>query len=150
MTVRAPRRAAGPPRVVRDSNVQLSALVFGGAAARLREAWQSGRCMPLVSTATARELIRVLAYPKFGLDAQEREQLLADYLPYAESVRVPDPPSRVPACRDPFDVPFLQLAAAGKAQALVSGDRDLLAPSGRTQFTILTLDAFLCEVEQAR
>lgn len=32
----------------------------------------------------------------------------------------------VPECRDPRDVPFLELAMAGQADALVSGDRDLL------------------------
>ena len=49
--------------------------------ARLRTAWQSGLCLPLVSTATARELVRVLAYPKFRLTVDEQQELLADYLP---------------------------------------------------------------------
>ena len=49
--------------------------------------WQHGRCIPLVSQATAAELIRVLAYPKFKLSAAEREELLADYLPCCHSVR---------------------------------------------------------------
>ena len=71
----------GPPRVVIDTNVVLSALVFGkGTTARLRAAWQGGHCLPLVSTATAQELVRVLAYPKFRLDPQEQQELLADYL----------------------------------------------------------------------
>lgn len=124
----APRAGrAGPPRVVLDTNVVLSALVFGKVLhAGLRQAWQGGRCLPLVSTATARELVRVLAYPKFQLDAQEQQELLADYLPYAEVVRLPSSLPAVPACRDPFDLPFLQLAASGRAAALVTGDRDLL------------------------
>jgi len=40
-------------------------------------------------------------------------------------------------------VMFLHLAAAGKANMLVTGDRDLLALVGQTKFTILTLDSFL-------
>lgn len=121
-----------PPRVVLDSNVLLSALVFrSGVAAQLRHAWQTQRCTPLVSTATAQELIRVLACPKFGLSADDQQQLLADYLPWTRSVRLPQPPQPLPvACRDPFDVPFLQLALAGKARLLISGDRDLLALAG--------------------
>lgn len=136
--------AQGPPRVVLDTNVVLSALVFGkGTTARLRAAWQGGHCLPLVSTATARELVRVLAYPKFRLDAREQQELLADYLPYAEAVRIPQPPPTVPVCRDPFDMPFLHLAAAGLADALVSGDADLLSLARVGRCRIMTPEAFL-------
>ncbi len=85
----------------------------------------------------------MLAYPKFKLSADEREELLADYLPHAEVVRIPQPAPAVPACRDPFDLPFLQLAVAGAADMLVTDDRDLLALAARTAFLILTPDALL-------
>jgi putative PIN family toxin of toxin-antitoxin system len=115
-------------RVVLDTNVVLSALVFrGGAAGQVRQAWQRGRVLPLASTATVQELVRVLAYPKFRLSQLEQDELLADYLPYAEVVRIAQPPPTVPDCRDAGDLPFLYLAVTGKAQVLVSGDRDLLA-----------------------
>ena len=134
----------GPPRVVFDTNVVVSALVFGkGTTARLRAAWQRGDCLPLASTVTAQELIRVLAYPKFRLDAAAQRELLADYLPYALVVRIPEPPPVVPACRDAFDLPFLHLAAAGLADALVTGDGDLLALSGKVGYAIIPADAFL-------
>ena len=117
-----------PPRVVLDTNVVLSALILGGGlTAGVRAGWQSGRFVPLASRATAGELARVLRYPKFGLSTAEQEELLADYLPWVQVVHVPDPPPGVPRCRDPFDLPFLHLAVAGKAHVLVSGDRDLLA-----------------------
>ena len=138
----------GKTRVVLDTNVVLSALVFGGGAAgRLRTAWQSGAFTPLVSTATAQELVRVLAYPKFRLSTADQEELLADYLPYTTAVRIPSSPPNVPECRDPFDLMFLHLAVAGKADMLVTGDRDLLALAGQTKFTILTLDAFTALLE---
>ncbi|MBT2325797.1 putative toxin-antitoxin system toxin component, PIN family [Variovorax paradoxus] len=130
-------------RVVFDTNVVLSALLFGGPATRrLRSLWQQGACTPLVSTATAGELVRVLGYPKFRLSPQEREELLADYLPFAQVVALPDPAPAVPVCRDPFDLPFLQLAAAGKA-TLVTGDRDLLVLAGTTRFPILAIEPFI-------
>jgi putative PIN family toxin of toxin-antitoxin system len=133
-----------PLRVVLDTNVVLSALLFGGgSAARIRNSWQSGRFVPLASTATAQELVRVLAYPKFGLAAEEQTELLADYMPWVHVVNIPNPPPAVPRCRDPFDTPFLQLAVAGKARALVSGDRDLLALAGAPHSCpILSLDTF--------
>lgn len=139
---------SAPSRVVLDTNVVLSALVFGsGPAGRLRLAWQRGLVLPLACTATAQELVRVLAYPKFRLSVHEQGELLADYLPYVKSVRIPQPPPPVPDCRDPLDLVFLHLAVAGKARALVSGDRDLLALAKVFERAagcpILGLDAFL-------
>jgi len=138
---------SAPLRVVLDTNVVLSALVFGGGtASRVRRAWQHGTLRPLVSTATVQELVRVLAYPKFRLSRAEQDELLADYLPYTETVRIPRPPPPVPACRDVLDEPFMHLAVAGKARALVSGDRDLLALAEEfergSSCKILALDAF--------
>ncbi|MBW6494088.1 MAG: putative toxin-antitoxin system toxin component, PIN family [Burkholderiaceae bacterium] len=133
-----------PPRVVLDTNVVLSALVFGqGTMARLRVPWQGGQCVPLVSTATAQELVRVLGYPEFRLDPAAQRELLADYLPYAEVVRIPKPLPIVPACRDVFDLPFLRLAVAGRADILVSGDADLLALADLVRFGIMTPEIFL-------
>lgn len=120
-----------PPRLVLDTNVVLSALLFGGGpAGRVRAGWQARRFVPLASTATAQELVRVLAYPKFRLSAHEQEELLADCLPWVEVVRMPDPLPPVPRCRDPHDLPFLHLALVARANALVSGDADLLALAG--------------------
>ncbi len=138
---------SAPLRVVLDTNVVLSALVFGGGLpGAVRLAWQSGTLRPLASAATVQELVRVLAYPKFRLSAVEQEELLADYLPYVQTVRIPNPPPAVPACRDPLDEPFMQLALAGKARVLVSGDRDLLALADVFAKTggcpILSLEAF--------
>ncbi len=133
-----------PPRVVIDTNLVLSALVFaGGRLAPLRLAWQGRRVLPLVSRATAAELIRALAYPKFKLAAHEQEELLADYLPYCKTVRIPAPPPATPPCRDAFDVPFLELALVGKADALVTGDKDLLSLAGHFSCLILSADRFL-------
>lgn len=139
---------SAPSRVVLDTNVVLSALVFGaGTAARLRLGWQQSVFVPLASTATVQELIRVLAYPKFRLSKLEQDELLADYLPHTQAVGIPQPPPAVPKCRDPMDVPFMHLAVAGRAQVLVSGDRDLLALAEKFERTstcsIVNLDTFL-------
>ena len=132
------------PRVVLDTNVVLSALIFaGGRLAALRGAWQMGRCTPLASAATVAELMRVLAYPKFKLADDEQEQLLADYLPYCHSVRIPARLPVLPRCRDPKDQMFLELAACAKADFLVSGDKDLLALAPAFKRSIVSADVFL-------
>ena len=127
-----PRPIDSPTRVVLDTSVVVSALVFeAGQLAWLRSAWRKERIKPLVSKATVTELLRVLAYPKFRLSPDEQEILQADYLPFCESVPATVPASRVPRCRDPFDRPFLSLALAGRADFLVSGVDDLLVLAPR-------------------
>jgi putative PIN family toxin of toxin-antitoxin system len=131
-----------PPRIVLDTNVLLSALLFhAGTLSWLRLAWQSEAIHPLASHDTTTELIRVLSYPKFKLTSDEREDMLGDYLPWCETVTVPNK-TKVPDCRDPFDRPFLALALAAKADALITGDKDLLALSNVLTVPILTPAAF--------
>jgi len=114
-------------RTVLDTDVLVSALVFPrGTVSRLRDAWRSGAILPLVSRETVSELARVLCYPKFRITEEERGELLADYLPFCGAVVVGDAQA-VPECRDPFDRMFLELALAGRADVLVTGDEDLLA-----------------------
>lgn len=127
--------------MVFDTTTVLSALLFAaGRLAWLRGHWAERGCVPLISRATAAELERVLRYPKFKLSPAERHELLGDYLPYCEVVEVT---SRcVARCRDEQDQPFLDLAQCGKAEFLVSGDQDLLALAGKTEFIIESPDAY--------
>lgn len=128
-------------RVVLDTNVVVSALVFrDGRLAWLRAAWSEGRIVPVVSRDTVAELVRVLAYPKFGLDEDETKAALAHYMEHAEALDRPKPARRLPLCRDPADRMFLQLAYAARADALVTGDADLIALAGKSKVPILTPD----------
>lgn len=112
-------------RLVLDTNVVLPALVFGRRLQLLREAWKNGLVRPLSCRETLDELTRALGYRKFGLSEGERRLLLAEYLGFVESMTLPEPPPPVPECRDRSDLIFFQLAVAGRADALVSGDRDV-------------------------
>jgi putative PIN family toxin of toxin-antitoxin system len=124
-------------RVVFDTTVVVSAMVFSnGRLAWLRGHWAAGDPVPLVSRVTVAELTRVLGYPKFQLSADDRRELLAEYLPYCEVIKVTTRCKSV--CRDANDQPFLDLAQSGKADLLVSGDRDLLALARETRFLIET------------
>jgi len=118
-------------RYVFDTNVVVSALLFeGGRLAWLRAAWAAGELTPVVSGATVTELVRVLAYPKFGLAPADREELLGDLLPYAE-VFDGDPASAPIEAPDAADQPFVDLVLACGATALVTGDAALLALAPR-------------------
>ena len=129
---------ARPLRVVLDTNVAVSALVFReGRLAWLREAWEAGRVVPIVSAETVAELVRVLAYPKLKLSDEETKNVLAHYMEHAEAVREVSASVRIPECRDPDDRIFLRLAHAARVDALVTGDEDLVALAGPSRIPIL-------------
>ena len=133
--------AAAKARVVFDTNAVLSALLFThGRLSWLVGHWESGNCVPLVSRATAAELTRILAYAKFQLSADEQLEALGGYLPFCEVVEIAAPCPVL--CRDPKDQPFLDLAQSGRADLLVTGDRDLLALAGQTDFLIETPEEY--------
>jgi uncharacterized protein len=139
-------------RVVIDTNILLSALVFNsGKLLRFRQLWQEQQFQPLVSKLTVMELLRVLAYPKFKLTPIDREELLADYLTFCETVQMPIELPQIPPCRDPADEPFLYLALVGAADYLVTGDsqterlcqQDLLSLADVFNCPIVTATNFL-------
>ncbi len=128
-------------RVVFDTNTVVSALLFtNGRLAWLRAHWRERGCTPLLSRATAAELDRVLAYPKFQLSASDRIELMGGYLPFCEIVEVRK--KCIQLCRNPRDQIFLDLASSGNSDALVTGDRDLLALADATSFRIETPERY--------
>jgi predicted nucleic acid-binding protein len=62
-------------RVVLDTNVLVSGLLFGGTPGLLVELWKTGRILPLMSGEMVNEFLRVLAYPKLQLSEAGIEQL---------------------------------------------------------------------------
>jgi putative PIN family toxin of toxin-antitoxin system len=129
-------------RVVLDTNTLISALLFSGTASRLVPLWQSRRITVLVSKEILQEYLRVLAYPKFQLGDHEIRALVEEeLLPFAETIRVRRRLAVVR--RDPEDDKFLECAVAGRAEYLVTGDRDLRELGSYRGITILTVGEFL-------
>lgn len=116
-----------PVRVVLDTNCLVSALIFShGKAGQLRAAWQRGDIIPLVCRESITELIRVFGYQKFKLDQEDIESLLADILPWTETVEMNANHDAIESLRDEDDAVFIRLAQATGATFLVSGDKHLL------------------------
>lgn len=129
-------------RVVFDTNVVVSALLFtNGRLAWLRESWASRQSVPIISKETIGEVLRVLAYPRFQLDRQQVDALLADYLPFAEAAQRGAGEHGV-LCRDANDQMLLDLAFNAGADVLVTGDNDLLALAERFAVVIEPPHAF--------
>jgi putative PIN family toxin of toxin-antitoxin system len=131
-----------PPRVVLDTNVIISALLFRGLPSRLIPLWQKGKATLLVSSQVLKEYLRVLAYPRFVLAAQEIKSIIeVELLPFVEAVRV-ESKIRVIA-KDPSDDKFLELAVDGKADFLISHDKHLLGLGVFRGTQILSVAEFL-------
>ena len=129
-------------RVVLDTNTLISALLFSGTASRLVLLWQSRRITVLISKEILQEYLRVLAYPKFQLGDHEIRALVEEeLLPFAETIRVRRRLAVVR--RDPEDDKFLECAVAGRAEYLVTGDRDLRELGSYRGITILIVGEFL-------
>ena len=124
-------------RVIIDTSVLVPALMFPGGFSWIRQAWRLETIVPLISSDTIGELKDVLAYAQFGLTAEQQGLLLDTYLPWTETIMVPESLT-VPDCRDPNDVPFLKLAIAGGADALITSDPDLLILSSEFSVPIIT------------
>lgn len=112
-------------RVVLDTNVLIGGLLSTTStpARAVEQAISSGQL--LASTDTLRELMTKLLSPKFDryVLRERRDALLLRLAPLIEIVEVVQ---RVQACRDPEDDKFLEVAFNGRADVVVSGDRDLL------------------------
>ena len=112
-------------RWVFDTNALVSRLLLPDSvpAQAVRKGLASGDL--LVSDATLGELATVLARPKFDryLGPGDRRSVLGLLGRVARRVEIVRP---VTACRDPRDDMFLAVAVNGRADALVTGDADLL------------------------
>jgi len=126
-------------RLVLDTNVLISALVFRDSRHQpLREAWQAGALVPLLSAGTFDELKRVLTYPMFGLDELRIASALTTLEPFIEWVNIDE--ARVTTlrrCSDRDDQKFLETALCGNADALLTYDRALLKMRRRMPFPVL-------------
>jgi putative PIN family toxin of toxin-antitoxin system len=129
-------------RVVLDTNVLVSALLFTGISSELAPLWQRNAITVVLSRGILEEYLRVLSYPKFQLSEAEIKGLIEEeLLPYVEVVK---PRKRLRIVeRDPSDDKFLECALAGKAPVIISGDKDLLSIGRYRKIRIQTPAQFL-------
>ena len=134
----------GAVKVVVDTNVLVSALLFGGKPGKLMPLWQRGTIRPLASKEIIDEYLRVLTYPKFKLSEEDINFLLYhEILPYFEVIDVHPGPRIIR--KDPEDDKFIRCALAGKAKFIISGDHHLLTLKSCQKIKILSPSDFLLE-----
>lgn len=135
-------------RVAIDTNVLISAVIkpqnrMGLILVRLRK----GDYVLLYSEELLDELTEVMARPKlrkYGLNAETASAVIDTILTKGEAVELL---TVLDVCRDPDDNLLLSLAVDGKADHVVSGDKDLLDLVEIQGIPIITPTAFLDSLE---
>jgi putative PIN family toxin of toxin-antitoxin system len=129
--------------VVLDTNVVISALLFGGRTGPFRELWTKHAIKPIANREMLHEYARVLAYKKFKLDAEEISLLLDEEV-FAYFTIVRTSSRKLPSVpKDHTDTIFLRAGIDGHAAFLVTGDAHLQALDGAYPFPIVTPGRFL-------
>lgn len=115
-------------RSVIDTNILIRALIKPlGTVAPIIVRLQQGKFTLVYSQQLLDELIEKLELPririKYGLDREKIENFLTLLVALGERV---EPDRKVSVCRDPDDNLVIEVALAGKAEFVVTGDEDLL------------------------
>ena len=127
-------------RVVFDTNIFVSAFAIpGGRAEAAMSRVLVGEARLVISKPIILELLDVLAR-KFGRDAEALARI-AVYL--AELGDVVEPGRKVAVLADDADNRILECALAGRAAAIVTGDRALIALGAYQGVKIMSLRRFL-------
>lgn len=108
-----------------DTNIIVSALLLKNSTSRqaLDKANDTGQL--LLSVEAISELNEVLKRNKFNKYVTESERMTF-LAALVRKARLLEPREIIVVCRDPKDNKFLELAIAGNAKYIVTGDQDLL------------------------
>ena len=136
-----PKKKPEKPRLVLDSNIWISALVFGGKPREILEMATKGLIDVVVSDDILEEIKGVLAGKKFQYPAKIVRALVGEIEDLAE---LADPAQKIEVVtEDPEDNRVLECAVESRADAIVSGDSHLLALRGLGRIKIVRPDGFL-------
>jgi putative PIN family toxin of toxin-antitoxin system len=126
-------------RVVLDTNVLASGLAYPGSIpGRIVGTWRQGGLEVVLSRYILDEMIRILPRMKGALNAVEIRDLADSFMFLADIV---EPVAHEEAMlRDAADQPVLATWVAARTDYLITGDKDLLALSGK--YPIVTPAAF--------
>jgi len=129
-------------RFVVDNNILVSALLVKNSIPFqvIQKIEELG--IILYSEATLLELNQVLNRKKFAkyFTLEEKQAFLVKLIEKSELVEIEE---IITACRDPKDDKFLELAVSGKADFMITGDRDLLVLNPFRNIEIITANEFL-------
>ena len=149
MSTRPSQRCGGNVlRVVLDTVVFVRALINPKSRSGRLLLEYSSRFTLVVSEPTAHELLDVINRPELKAKYKSLDRIDArtviDLLSKAEAVKIGNPPSVV---RDPKDNIFVATAHVGRADYIVSEDKDLLVLERTAGVPVINTAAFIAILE---
>ena len=136
------------PKVVLDTNVLVSAILFeGGNEAKILQLAANGDIDLFTSPDILAEFLEVLSRPKFQLTPEEVSTAFRFLLAVAK-LTIPLRPVKV-QLRDPDDLKLLACAAEAKATHIVTGDKELLTLRKSNHSTIMAPSKFIRQLSEA-
>ena len=133
-------------RAVIDTNVLISGFISRESyPAKLVDGWVDKRFEPVVSEEIIKEYREVFARDRFSAlgSVEERLKLLGTLLSFEHVVLV-NPQERICMVKDdPGDDIFLECAAAGECEFIISGDQHLLKLKQYKNIKVITAKEFI-------
>lgn len=130
-----------PKRVICDTSALLASMTPVPNRGSIIWHWmETGVIQIVVSDYLVNELITQLAQPRFRLTTEQQDSIITEYLHHATSFDQV-PPSGA-HCRDPQDIPVLDLAIWQQVDAIITTDPDLLELDGEFTFRIVNPAGF--------
>lgn len=133
-------------RLVCDTNVIVSGLLWGGPLRRVLSCVEDGKYALFTSRDLLEELGRVLNYPKLAsvlAKAGVHSQDVFRWVVQNSTIVMPKPLDGVVVGDDPSDDMVLACAASASVDAVVSGDKHLLALGEYKGIPIMGAASFL-------
>jgi len=131
-----------PAQVVIDTNVVVSAILFGGTPGKLIPLWKTGQMRAYISKEILDEYMRVFAYPRFNLSEKEIEYLIyQEILPFFHVIEVRPGPLIIK--QDPSDDHFIRCAESSGSNIIISGDQHLISLKNYGKIKIISPSEFL-------
>lgn len=130
-----------PIRVVLDTNILVSAILFGGKPEQILYYVIEKKIQAIISSVLLSELKEVFS-KKFPLKEPNIELTIRNI---EKTFKMVQPKSNIEIVRDEDDNRVLEAALEGKCDYIVTGDKDLLNLKTFKNIKIVTPDAFLAE-----
>ncbi len=129
-------------KVLLDTNIYISAILFGGKPRKILEDLISEKMIGYVSDSILEEIELTLQKPKFGLS----QDFISAVVIEIDSITIKTKPSTLKnysGLRDRDDYHILEAAISASVDYLITGDKDLLILERVGAIEILSPETFL-------
>jgi putative PIN family toxin of toxin-antitoxin system len=131
----------GKKKIVLDTNILISAFGWKGKSQEIFNRVLNGELELFSSQKQMEEIVRVLAYPKFGFQEEQKSRFISILYSIAKIVDIPGKLKVI--ADDPDDDVILETAVVSNSKFLVTGDEHLLSIKEYKGVMILTASELL-------